>query len=119
MARADWRVHGECQWRQTAQRLNSVIASQRVGAKRRPTTGSAKQSSFIAAKLDCFVASLLAMTVAEIPALLRKLLLDKRGNKARHCRGEIGGPTHQMDRGEFGLLLPAEICLDPFAQRFA
>jgi hypothetical protein len=39
-----------------------VIASQRVGAKRRPMTGSAKQSSFNAAKLDCFVAALLAMT---------------------------------------------------------
>jgi hypothetical protein len=32
-----------------------VIASQRVGAKRRPMTGSAKQSSFLAV-LDCFVA---------------------------------------------------------------
>jgi hypothetical protein len=41
----------------------TVIASQRVGAKRRPMTGSAKQS--IATKerrLDCFVVSLLAMT---------------------------------------------------------
>jgi hypothetical protein len=27
---------------------NDVIASQRVGAKRRPMTGSAKQSSFLA-----------------------------------------------------------------------
>jgi hypothetical protein len=33
--------------------------------KRRPMAGSAKQSSFTAAKLDCFVASLLAMTVGE------------------------------------------------------
>jgi hypothetical protein len=40
-----------------------VIASQRVGAKRRPMTGSAKQSiAPQARKLDCFVASLLAMT---------------------------------------------------------
>jgi hypothetical protein len=41
-----------------------VIASQRVGAKRRPMTGSAKQSRSPAqqASLDCFVASLLAMT---------------------------------------------------------
>ena len=42
----------------------NVIASQRVGAKRRPMTGSAKQSSYLSrAKLDCFVASLLAMTM--------------------------------------------------------
>jgi hypothetical protein len=39
-----------------------VIASQRVGAKRRPMTGSAKQSSLSARRLDCFVATLLAMT---------------------------------------------------------
>jgi hypothetical protein len=43
-----------------------VIASQRVGAKRRPMTGSAKQS--IAQHngwMDCFVAALLAMTPRE------------------------------------------------------
>ena len=34
-----------------------VIASHRVGARRRPTTGSAKQSGLAATKLDCFVAS--------------------------------------------------------------
>jgi hypothetical protein len=40
-----------------------VIASQRVGAKRRPMTGSAKQSiSPRKGRMDCFVASLLAMT---------------------------------------------------------
>jgi hypothetical protein len=41
-----------------------VIASQRVGAKRRPMTGSAKQSRLSSqkTKLDCFVAALLAMT---------------------------------------------------------
>jgi adenylyl- and sulfurtransferase ThiI len=40
-----------------------VIASQRVGAKRRPMTGSAKQSIIQHDDgLDCFVASLLAMT---------------------------------------------------------
>jgi hypothetical protein len=39
-----------------------VIASQRVGAKRRPMTGSAKQSRGRKERLDCFVASLLAMT---------------------------------------------------------
>src|SRR5258707_15263402 len=41
----------------------SVIASQRVGAKRRPMTGSAKQSiAPQGSKLDCFVALLLATT---------------------------------------------------------
>jgi hypothetical protein len=39
-----------------------VIASQRVRAKRGPMTGSAKQSSATLNTLDCFVASLLAMT---------------------------------------------------------
>jgi S-disulfanyl-L-cysteine oxidoreductase SoxD len=43
-------------------RTMAVIASQRVGAKRRPMTGSAKQSGGRAEGLDCFVASLLAMT---------------------------------------------------------
>jgi hypothetical protein len=42
----------------------SVIASQRVGAKRRPMTGSAKQSSSRAEGVDCFIAALLAMTAA-------------------------------------------------------
>jgi hypothetical protein len=42
--------------------VETVLASQRVGAKRHPMTGSAKQSSLSKAKLDCFVASLLAMT---------------------------------------------------------
>jgi hypothetical protein len=32
-----------------------VIASQRVGAKRRPMTGSAKQPSGCKIRLDCFV----------------------------------------------------------------
>jgi hypothetical protein len=40
-----------------------VIASQRVGAKRRPMTGSAKQSIAHRKSMDCFVAALLAMTV--------------------------------------------------------
>src|SRR5260370_6982227 len=41
----------------------SVIASQRVGAKRRPMTGSAKHSiAPQGSKLDCFVALLRAMT---------------------------------------------------------
>ena len=45
-------------------KLSSVIASQRFGAKRRPMTGSAKQSMYprVPARMDCFVASLLAMT---------------------------------------------------------
>jgi hypothetical protein len=42
-------------------RPNSVIASQRVGAKRRPMTGSAKQSILsLCGEMDCFAA--LAMT---------------------------------------------------------
>jgi hypothetical protein len=41
----------------------TVIASQRVGAQRRPMTGSAKQSiSPRKERMDCFVASLFAMT---------------------------------------------------------
>ena len=40
----------------------TVIASHRVGAKRRPMTGSVKRS-IVAKNMDCFVASLLAMTV--------------------------------------------------------
>jgi hypothetical protein len=44
--------------------IPSVIASQRVGAKRRPMTGSAKQSILPRKeRMDCFVAALLAMTV--------------------------------------------------------
>jgi hypothetical protein len=37
--------------------FGTVIASQRVGAKRRPMTGSAKQSMGQPGSLDCFVAS--------------------------------------------------------------
>ena len=44
--------------------LITVIASQRVGAKRRPMTGSAKQSMPDQERVDCFVAALLAMTVS-------------------------------------------------------
>ncbi len=45
------------------ERVNRVIASQRPRAKSRgPMTRSAKQSSATRAALDCFVASLLAMT---------------------------------------------------------
>ncbi len=45
------------------ERVNRVIASQRTRAKSRgPMTRSAKQSSATRAALDCFVASLLAMT---------------------------------------------------------
>jgi hypothetical protein len=38
-------------------RMYRVIASQRVGAKRRPMTGSTKQSRSNQQELDCFVAS--------------------------------------------------------------
>src|ERR1700745_464644 len=44
----------------------AVIASQRVRAKRGPMTGSAKQSRVSRETLDCFVASLLAMTVVYV-----------------------------------------------------
>jgi hypothetical protein len=40
--------------------IQAVIASQRVGAKRRPMTGSAKQSMQQQGRMDCFAA--LAMT---------------------------------------------------------
>ncbi|PZA11277.1 hypothetical protein DNX69_18470 [Rhodopseudomonas palustris] len=43
--------------------VRPVLASTRVGASRRPSTGSAKQSRVSHIELDCFVASLLAMTV--------------------------------------------------------
>ena len=46
-----------------------VIASQRVRAKRGPMTGSAKQSRIKRETLDCFVASLLAMTSELIEGL--------------------------------------------------
>jgi hypothetical protein len=42
--------------------IETVIASQRVGAKRRPMINSAKQSIKQKERMDCFVASLLAMT---------------------------------------------------------
>src|SRR3979409_2059889 len=73
---------------------NSVIASQRVGAKRRPMTGSAKQSTTSppqSRKMDCFVALLLATTaethLRDPAARLRpdcarnSSRLDKRGRR--------------------------------------
>ena len=47
------------------------------------------------------------------------MLLDKRGDKAWHRRGEIARVAHQMDRGKFGLILTGKIGLDPGAQLFA
>jgi hypothetical protein len=44
---------------------SAVIASHPVGAKRRRMTGSAKQSRDPSTPLDCYVALLVAMTVAE------------------------------------------------------
>jgi|ERR1700739_211108 hypothetical protein len=49
--------------------LSVVIASQRVRAKRGTMTGSAKQSRATRSALDCFVASLLAMTEQQGPGL--------------------------------------------------
>jgi hypothetical protein len=69
-----------------------VIASQRVGAKRRPMTGSAKQSiAQQKGRMDCFAA--LAMTVkhdfAISPHSMREVLVyfppfSKKGR--RECR---------------------------------
>src|ERR1700722_12151252 len=55
-----------------------VIASQRVGAKRRPMTGSAKQSSIVRERLDCFVAPLLAMTVFYLACDLGQRSVERR-----------------------------------------
>jgi hypothetical protein len=53
--------------RETADLHLAVIASHRVGAKRRPMTGSTKQSiKPHKERMDCFVASLLAMTVVTL-----------------------------------------------------
>jgi hypothetical protein len=49
--------------KEKARTVEFVIASQRVGAEHRPMTGSAKQSTVQQARMDCFVAMLLAMTV--------------------------------------------------------
>jgi mono/diheme cytochrome c family protein len=59
----------------------TVIASQRVGAKRRPMTGSAKQSRRgpRRRKLDCFVALLLAMT-AWVGLATSRLLAAEAGH---------------------------------------
>jgi hypothetical protein len=37
------------------------------------------------------------------------LRLDERGDKAMHRRFEIVGTAHEMDRGNFGLGLPAKV----------
>src|SRR5450756_515490 len=53
---------------------NTVIASQRVGAKRRPMTGSAKQSmARHNGKLDCFVAYAPRNDEKQLPDRLRRL----------------------------------------------
>src|SRR5258708_6596076 len=71
----------------------SVIASQRVGAKRRPMTGSAKQS-MTTTKLDCFVAALLAMT-EEISHSWPVFLVPP---PASRCRGGRNLPAIGCDR---------------------
>src|SRR5258705_9314967 len=52
-------------------------------------------------------------------ALAARLRLDKRGDEARHRRGEIARIMNEVDGGKFRLLLPGEIGFDPGAQRFA
>src|SRR6266702_198146 len=44
---------------------------------------------------------------------------DESRDEARHRRGEIAAPMHQMNACEFWLLLPGEIALDPRTQRLA
>jgi hypothetical protein len=64
-------LHGSDRWFN----WKTVIASQRVGAKRRPMTSSAKQSSFAAAKKESWIASsqvLLAMTPRRNSAFSRR-----------------------------------------------
>jgi hypothetical protein len=71
-------------------RLETVIASHRVGAKRRPMTGSAKQS--IAPRkerMDCFVAVLLAMTLN--PNMTPHSRGAMRPSFARQCPSIIEG----------------------------
>src|SRR4029077_3388074 len=53
--------HGDDGLMRMALVVHGVIASQRVGTRRRPMTGSAKQSRPGSKTLDCFVAALLAM----------------------------------------------------------
>jgi hypothetical protein len=79
-----------------------VIASQRVGAKRRPMTGSSKQSSFlpVSTKLDCFVASLLAMT-AGVPSSPIQFS-NSRYSLIRHTPPPglaFGEPDDRLQRG--------------------
>jgi hypothetical protein len=65
------------------QRLKTVITSQRVGAKRRPMTGSAKQSIVRRKeRMDCFVASAFARrrASADKSAPLRKRFAFVAGN---------------------------------------
>jgi hypothetical protein len=72
----------------------NVIASQRVGAKRRPMTGSAKQSIVSSrGKMDCFAA--LAMTAEydfafsrhDLPEVLQEnLALEIRGRREDRVR---------------------------------
>jgi hypothetical protein len=63
-----------------------VIASQRVGAKRRPMTGSAKQSSFLSCcTMDCFArndgkAQVRLLAVRTRPGFARTLSLTPRGS---------------------------------------
>jgi hypothetical protein len=64
-----------------AEQQSAVIASQRVGAKRRPMTGSAKQSKAAIRKCRWIASSLrlLAMTMqAEPSALFDQIVLEDR-----------------------------------------
>ncbi len=68
-----------------------VIASQRVGAKRRPMTGSATQFIVRHKKgMDCFVALLLAMTVVSIASRPRRRLNSLENPRQNHRRTPMG-----------------------------
>src|SRR6516165_2618496 len=51
--------------------------------------------------------------------LARKSRFEKGRDKTRHRRGKVVRSPHQMDCGEFGLVLAGKSGLDPRAQWFA
>jgi hypothetical protein len=85
----------------------NVIASQRVGAKRRPMTGSAKQSILSSrGKMDCFAA--LAMTAEcdfafsrhDLPEVLQEnLALEIRGRREDRVRAAPAVSRAMVDSG--------------------
>src|SRR6516225_6312660 len=72
----------------------AVIASHRVRAKRGPMTGSAKQSRAARGTLDCFVASLLAMTTEDYSSIT----VRTPGSNSLSRAIEPSGVTTDIDR---------------------